>query len=264
MDLFDHAKRRPAGRQQGGSEPREEIIEGTLERIVFAAHNGEFTVARLKVEGQAALETVVGGFGGVPVGARLRVRGQRETNPKFGPQLRVESFTEVAPQTEEGIRRYLGSGLIKGIGPEFASRIVATFKDQTLEILDAAPSRIAEVPGIGRVRARAVQEAWGKQRDIRKVMVFLQGYGLPPGLASRVYKHYEREGADAAIASVRRDPYQLAYDVWGWASCRPIAWRWRWEFPRTPRPGWPPGCARRCTSRAAPGTVTCPGRSCAR
>jgi exodeoxyribonuclease V alpha subunit len=127
MDLFDHAKRRPASNRPSSPQAQEEVVEGTLERIVFAAQNGEFTVARLKVEGKTELETVVGSFAGLPVGARLRVRGQRESNPRFGPQLRVESFTELAPETEEGIRRYLGSGMIKGIGHEFATRIVASF-----------------------------------------------------------------------------------------------------------------------------------------
>jgi exodeoxyribonuclease V alpha subunit len=204
MDLFDRA----AGKRD---EIPDELVEGTLERIVFAGTGGEFTVARLKVEGEAALVTVVGALLGVPVGARLRVVGRRESNPKFGPQLRIKSFTEIAPATLEGIKRYLGSGLIKGIGPEFATRIVTTFGVRTMEILDAEPQRIAEVPGIGRVRAAAVKEAWAAQREIRRVMVFLQGYGVSPAFAARIYKRY---GA-AAIARVRENPYRLAFDVWG-------------------------------------------------
>jgi exodeoxyribonuclease V alpha subunit len=204
MDLFDRA----AGKR---AEIPEQTIEGTLERIVFAGTGGEFTVARLKVEGRPDLVTVVGALLGVPVGARLRVLGRPESNPKFGPQLRVQSFTEIAPATVEGIRRYLGSGLIKGIGPEFASRIVATFGIRTMEILDAEPQRIAEVPGIGKVRAAAVKETWAAQREIRRVMVFLQGYGVSPAFAARIYKRY---GA-AAIAKVRENPYRLAFDVWG-------------------------------------------------
>src|SRR6185295_13011106 len=128
---------------------------------------------------------------------------RRESNPKFGPQLRVQSFTEIAPATVEGIKRYLGSGLIKGIGPEFASRIVARFGIKTLEILDAQPERIGEVSGIGRVRAEAVKSAWVAQRQIRDVMVFLQGYGVSPAFAVRIYKRY---GA-AAVARVRENPY---------------------------------------------------------
>jgi len=206
MDLFERgAGRHPA---ESGSE---ETVEGTLERIVFAGKGGEFTVARLKVAGQEGVVTVVGALLGVPVGARLRLCGRREHNPRFGPQLRVTSYTELAPETLEGIRRYLGSGLIKGIGPEFAARIVENFGVHTLEVLDADPARIAEVPGIGRVRAQAVKDAWLSQREIRQVMVFLQGYGVSPAFAARIYRRY---GA-AAILRVRENPYRLAFDVWG-------------------------------------------------
>src|SRR5262245_34250829 len=131
MDLFERAA---AGQQES-----EETVEGTVERIVFSGGEGAFTVARLKVEGRGELETIVGSLLGVPVGARLRVRGRRESHPRFGPQLRVTGYTEVAPETVEGIRRYLGSGLIKGIGPELAGRIVDKFGVRTLEILDAEP-----------------------------------------------------------------------------------------------------------------------------
>jgi exodeoxyribonuclease V alpha subunit len=205
MDLFD----RPAGRGQPTSE--EVTLEGTVERVVFTGGTGAFTVARLKVQGERELVTVVGSLLGVPVGARLRLRGRREVNARFGPQVRVTHYTEVAPETVEGIKRYLGSGLIKGIGPEFAARIVAKFGIRTLEVLDAQPYRISEVPGIGRVRADAIRSAWATQHEIRKVMVFLQGYGVSPAFAARIYKRY---GA-AAVARVRENPYRLAFDVWG-------------------------------------------------
>jgi exodeoxyribonuclease V alpha subunit len=119
MDLFDRIRR---GGADGGVP--EETLEGTVERIVFSGGGGEFTVARLRVDGQAEPLTVVGSLLGIPVGAKLKVTGRREVSPRFGPQFRVSGYTEVAPATLEGIRRYLGSGLIKGIGPEFASRIV--------------------------------------------------------------------------------------------------------------------------------------------
>ena len=204
MDLFERA----AAKTGTGDE---ETVEGTLLRVVFAGRGGEYTVARLKVDGAGELLTVVGTLLGVPVGARLRVRGRRETDPRYGPQLRLTGYTEVAPQTVEGLRRYLGSGLIKGIGPEFAGRIVETFGVRTLEVLDTAPDRIAEVPGIGRVRAQSVKEAWVRQREVGRVMVFLQGYGVSPAFAARVYRRY---GA-SAIARVRENPYRLAFDVWG-------------------------------------------------
>jgi exodeoxyribonuclease V alpha subunit len=121
------------------------------------------------------------------------------------------SYTELSPETLNGIRRYLGAGLIKGIGPEFAGRIVERFGIHTLEILDAQPARIREVPGIGPSRAEAIQKAWASHRSLREVMVFLQGYGVSPAFAARIYKRY---GA-AAIARVRENPYRLAFDVWG-------------------------------------------------
>jgi exodeoxyribonuclease V alpha subunit len=212
MDLFEHAAARgPRGPGGGnGGPPEERTLEGTIERVVFSGGDGQFTVARFKVEG-APLVTVVGSLLGVPAGARLRVRGHFETSPRFGEQFRVTSYTEIAPETIEGIRRYLGSGLIKGIGPEFAGRIVARFGIRTLEILDAEPHRIAEVSGIGPVRAQSIMRTWAEQREIRKVMVFLQGYGVSPAFAARIYKRY----GGSAIARVRENPYRLAFDVWG-------------------------------------------------
>ena len=163
MDLFDRAAR-----------TNEEALEGTVERVVYSGGDSAFTVVRLTVQGQSDLVTVVGSLLGVPAGARLRVKGRYETDPRFGRQFKASAYTELAPETVEGIKRYLGSGLIKGIGPEFASRIVGRFGINTLEILDAQPERIGEVPGIGRVRAESVKAAWSAQRQIRDVMVFLQ------------------------------------------------------------------------------------------
>jgi exodeoxyribonuclease V alpha subunit len=192
------------------SEELDQTLAGTVERIVFAGGDGTFTVARLQLE-QGGVVTVVGALAGIPAGAVLRVTGRYETTARFGEQFRVVRYTEVAPQTIEGLRRYLGSGLIKGIGPEFAGRIVDRFGIETLEILDRDPGRISEVPGIGPTRARAIRSAWSAQREVRKVMVFLQGYGVSPAFAARIYKRY---GA-AAIARVRENPYRLAFDIWG-------------------------------------------------
>jgi len=228
MDLFERMRGRPGSEAAAGdprtqataggraaprdeSPPREESIEGTIERIAFTGGDGAFVVARLAVDGDREPMTVVGALTGIPVGARVRVTGRREHNPRFGPQFKVSGCTEVAPATMEGIRRYLGSGLIKGIGPEFATRIVTRFGIQTLEILDREPARIIEVPGIGPSRARSIREAWTAQREVRKVMVFLQGYGVSPAFAARIYKRYR----GAAIALVRENPYRLAFDVWG-------------------------------------------------
>jgi len=210
VDLFDRAGA-PHKRGAGSPDDAEKTLEGTVERLVYSGGDGTFTVARLKLERGGEVVTVVGSLVGVPAGAVLRVSGRYESTARFGDQFRVSRYTEVAPQTIEGLRRYLGSGLIKGIGPEFASRIVERFGIETLEILDSDPGRISEVPGIGPSRARAIRSAWSAQREVRKVMVFLQGYGVSPAFAARIYKKY---GA-AAIARVRENPYRLAFDVWG-------------------------------------------------
>src|SRR5450432_862821 len=223
MDLFD---RTPPGRGPGSGSPaaadhrnrnqpevatETETMEGAVDRIVFTSNGGEFTVARLRLDGSPEPVTIVGSLLGVPVGARLRVTGRKESNPRFGTQFRVTGYTEISPATVEGIRRYLGSGLVKGIGPEFAARIVDRFGIDTLELLDRDPARISEVPGIGPTRAKAIRDAWGAQREVRKVMVFLQGYGVSPAFAARIYKRY----GGHAMALVRENPYRLAFDVWG-------------------------------------------------
>jgi exodeoxyribonuclease V alpha subunit len=204
MDLFE----RPAGKRTAATAAT--VVEGTLERIVFSS-GSDFTVARLQVPGRQEPLTIVGNLLGLPAGARLRAEGAFEDNPRFGRQFRVASFTELSPQTLDGIKRYLGAGLVKGIGPELAGRMVARFGDKTLQILDEQPERIRQVPGIGEARARAIRDAWRAQRGQREVMVFLQGYGVAPGLALRIYKRY---GTDA-VARVRENPYRLAFDVWG-------------------------------------------------
>ncbi|HET6146033.1 MAG TPA: ATP-dependent RecD-like DNA helicase [Polyangia bacterium] len=216
MDLFERARAQGDGDRGdrgdgGGGEAREQTVEGTVERIVFAGGDGDFTVARLKPKTGGQVVTIVGSLPGIPVGASLRIVGKFENTVRFGAQLRVASYTEVAPATLDGIRRYLGSGLIKGIGPEFAGRIVERFGITTLEVLDRDPGRISEVSGIGPARARSIREAWAGQREVRKVMVFLQGYGVSPAFAARIYRRY---GA-SAIARVRENPYRLAFDVWG-------------------------------------------------
>ncbi len=186
-------------------------LEGTIERIVFAGGGGDFTVARLKIKEVPDTVTVVGSLCGVKAGAELRAVGHYEENPRFGRQFRILSYTEITPQTALAIERYLGAGLIKGIGPEFAKRIVERFGDQTFAILDARPDRIREVPGIGRTRALAIQKVWADKREQREVMVFLQGCGLSSGLATRIYKRY---GA-RTLQRVRENPYCLAREVWG-------------------------------------------------
>jgi exodeoxyribonuclease V alpha subunit len=153
----------------------------------------------------------VGNFAGVQPGESLRLQGRWTVHPRFGEQLQVDSFSSVAPATLAGIERYLGSGLVKGIGRELASRLVERFGLETLQVIDSAPARLREVEGIGPSRSRQITEAWTAQRAIRDVMVFLQSYGVSTGLAARIWKLY----GPRAVAAIRENPYRLAAEVDG-------------------------------------------------
>jgi exodeoxyribonuclease V alpha subunit len=188
-----------------------EVLEGTLERIVFQNPNNQWTVARLEPAGGGPVVTVVGSLFGVTVGTPLVVRGSWQTDRRFGRQFRVESYHTKSPETLLGIERYLGSGMIPGIGPELAKRLVERFGADTLEVIGRSPRRLVEVEGIGPARAKSIAEAWAAQRDIQDVMVFLRGHGVSTAYALRIYRRYGRD----AMEVVRRNPYRLAIDIWG-------------------------------------------------
>jgi exodeoxyribonuclease V alpha subunit len=155
--------------------------------------------------------TAVGNLVGVQPGEHLRLGGRWRDHPRWGRQLEVESCLPVAPSTTAGMERYLGSGLVKGIGPELAARIVRKFGKETFEVLDSHPRRLSEVEGIGKVRIGLIQAAWKRQRDIREVMVFLQGHGISPALAVRIWKRYGTRSPTV----LRENPYVLAEEVAG-------------------------------------------------
>ena len=155
--------------------------------------------------------SAVGNLAGVRVGESLRLAGQWTTHPRFGRQFQVRSFTAVSHATLVGIERYLGSGLVPGIGAEIASRLVGKFGLTTLEVIDREPAKLREVQGIGPKRAEQIVQAWQKQREIRDVMVFLQSCGVSTALAARIYRHYGRDPRGV----ISRDPWQLAADVQG-------------------------------------------------
>ncbi len=188
-----------------------EAVEGTIERIVFQNPQSHWTVARLHLDGSAQLVTVVGELPGVPCGTSLRASGHWIEDRRYGRQFHVASFTPLDPGTLEGLERYLGSGLVKGIGPTLAKRIVETFGLATLGALDEDPGRLAAVPGVGKRRAKRLARAWSDQRQTRQAMIFLQGHGLSPAFASRVLARY----GPAAPAVVRENPYRLALEIWG-------------------------------------------------
>ncbi|MER0480043.1 ATP-dependent RecD-like DNA helicase [Streptomyces sp. Edi2] len=188
------------------------VIEGVLERITYANEENGYTVARVDTgRGAGDLLTVVGALLGAQPGESLRMEGRWGSHPQFGKQFTVENYTTVLPATIQGIRRYLGSGLIKGIGPRIADRIVEHFGTDTLDVIETTPARLVEVPGLGPKRTKMIGAAWEEQKAIKEVMVFLQGVGVSTSIAVRIYKKY----GDASISVVRNQPYRLAADVWG-------------------------------------------------
>ncbi|RSS83915.1 ATP-dependent RecD-like DNA helicase [Streptomyces sp. WAC06614] len=188
------------------------VVEGVLERITYANEESGYTVARVDTgRGGGELLTVVGALLGAQPGESLRMEGRWGSHPQYGRQFVCENYTTVLPATVQGIRRYLGSGLIKGIGPRIADRIVEHFGTDTLDVIEADPKRLIEVPGLGPKRTRLIGAAWEEQKAIKEVMVFLQGVGVSTSIAVRIYKQY----ADASISVVRNQPYRLAADVWG-------------------------------------------------
>ncbi|HLX11010.1 MAG TPA: ATP-dependent RecD-like DNA helicase [Thermoanaerobaculia bacterium] len=188
-----------------------EVLEGTLERVVFANEENAWSVVRLAVAGAREPATAVGNLLGVQPGESLRLTGSWIEDPRHGRQFRVTSYATVVPATVKGIERYLGSGLIRGIGKVMASRLVAAFGLATLEVIEGQPQRLQEVEGIGPKRSADIRRAWDEQRDIKEVMVFLQSHGVSTSYAIKIYKSY----GSAAVRWVRDNPYRLAIDVHG-------------------------------------------------
>ncbi|MEU0129148.1 ATP-dependent RecD-like DNA helicase [Streptomyces sp. NPDC006289] len=188
------------------------VLEGVLERITYANDENGYTVARVDTgRGAGDLLTVVGSLLGAQPGESLRMEGRWGSHPQFGKQFLVDNYTTILPATIQGIRRYLGSGLIKGIGPVMADRITTHFGVDTLDIIEQQPKRLVEVPGLGPKRTKMIAAAWEEQKAIKEVMVFLQTVGVSTSIAVRIYKKYE----DASISVVKNQPYRLAADVWG-------------------------------------------------
>ena len=186
-------------------------MEGVVERITYQNEENGYTIAKLIPRGKAQEITVVGTLTGVNVGESMRLQGIWINHVQYGRQFEVRSFEVTLPATIEGIRKYLGSGLIKGIGPVNASRIVDTFGMDTLDVIESTPQRLLEIPGIGEKRVEMVLTAWEEQKQIKEIMLFLQSNGVSTSLAVKIYKQY----GDKAIQVVRTDPYRLARDIYG-------------------------------------------------
>jgi exodeoxyribonuclease V alpha subunit len=193
------------------NEEPETILEGQVERITYTNEETGYTVARLALSGGRESITIVGNLIAPVPGEMLKVKGAWLTHPKFGRQFKVTSHQSIVPATVIGIKKYLGSGLIKGIGPVMASRIVKQFGEKTLEIIDRNPHELHQVEGIGRKRIEMIDKAWKEQKEIREVMIFLQGHGVSPAYATKIFKRY---GWDS-IKLVSQNPYRLASDIFG-------------------------------------------------
>lgn len=193
-----------------------EMLRGVVERLTYHNEETGYTVAKLAPEQSARLGegreiTVVGNMMGVNVGESVELGGRWIVHAEYGRQFQVEQMRTVLPATVAGIEKYLGSGLIKGVGREMARRIVQSFGAETLDVIEQAPERLADVPGIGLKRQQMIVSAWAEQQAIKEVMLFLQSHGVTTSLATKIYKYY----GDDAIGVVRSDPYRLARDIYG-------------------------------------------------
>ncbi len=186
-------------------------IEGRLERITYFNEDTHYTIARLKPSGLTAAVTVVGYLAGVSLGETLKVNGRWETHPKYGQRLKIDSFEMMLPAGIDGIRTYLASGIVKGIGPSLASRMVKAFGAATLEIIEGQPQRLVEVEGIGEAKADLILSAWREHHALRGLMQFLQKMGIQTSYCAKIFKEY---GSDA-VTLIQQDPYVLADDFPG-------------------------------------------------
>ena len=186
-------------------------LSGQIEHVTFTNQETGFTIAKVKVPGRYEPVTVVGTLLAPTPGEVLEMVGEWTSHPRFGDQFKVEQFTTKVPGTIHGIVKYLGSGMIKGLGPVMAERIVARFGKRTLDIIESDVGRLAEVPGVGAKRIGMIATAWEAQREIRDVMVFLQSHGVGTGFAAKIFRQY----GSRSVAVVRENPYRLATDIAG-------------------------------------------------
>ncbi len=186
-------------------------LHGQIERITYSNETTGFTIAKAKIDGRRELVTVVGHLLAITPGEIVKVKGEWVNHPRYGKQFKVVHFKSQVPASVYGLQRYLGSGLIRGIGPVMARRIVERFGKGTLNMIESSVERLAEVEGIGNKRVKMIERAWEEQKEIREVMLFLQSHGVSSGYATKIFKHYGRQ----SIEVVQENPYRLAADIFG-------------------------------------------------
>lgn len=186
-------------------------IHGLLERISYHNEENDFVVAKLREKEKKELTTIIGNLSGINPGESLKLTGKWVQNKRFGEQFQVETFEVTQPATLLGIQKYLASGLIKGIGSIMSERIVEKFGLHTLEVIEKKPERLSEVEGIGPKRISLIIKAWVEHKEIKEIMIFLQGHGVSAAYSAKIYKQY----GDQSIETVRENPYRLAHDIYG-------------------------------------------------
>jgi exodeoxyribonuclease V alpha subunit len=186
-------------------------LSGLIERVTFFNEDSGFAVLQVKAKGHRDLVSVVGSLPSVSAGEWLTAEGQWVQDREFGQQFRAEMLSSTAPTTREGIEKYLGSGMVKGIGPVYAKKLVEKFAEQIFDVIETASARLEEIDGIGPKRRKRIKEAWAEQKVIRTIMVFLHSNGVSTSRAVRIYKTY----GEAAVETVQANPYALAKDIHG-------------------------------------------------
>ena len=186
-------------------------LEGPVERVTFHSEDSGFFVVRVKCKGQRDLVTMTGSTPSITAGEYVEAQGIWFNDARHGVQFKVQKIKTVTPTTIEGIEKYLGSGMVKGIGPHFAKRLVKAFGEQVFDIIEESPNRLMELDGIGKKRREKITSAWSEQKVVREIMVFLQSHGVGTVRAVRIYKTY----GEASVAKVQENPYRLALDIHG-------------------------------------------------
>ena len=186
-------------------------LQGQIERITYSNDENGYTIAKVKVQGHRGLVTVVGNLMAPIPGEIIKMDGEWVNHPRYGEQFKVDRYKSLVPASVYGIQKYLGSGLIKGIGPVMAKRIVERFGKETLDVIEKEIEKLAEVDGIGEKRIGMIQQAWEDQKEIREVMIFLQTHEIGSGYAAKIFKQY----GNRSIMVVKENPYRLATDIFG-------------------------------------------------
>jgi exodeoxyribonuclease V alpha subunit len=187
-----------------------ELLEGSIERIVFYSPDTGYTVCKFSLPDDQTIN-VVGSFPPLSPGELLKVKGKWEINPKFGKQFKVESFLPILPSSVRGIEKFLSSGLIWGVGPVIAKSIIQKFGERTIDILTNNPEKLKEIEGIGPVKLREIKKSWAEHEDIRELIIFLQEHNISTTLATKIYRHY----GEKSFHVLKTNPYQACHDIWG-------------------------------------------------